>query len=121
MCSIPIPQRARPARTPDRCVFIAYCVDASRISLALSVETVRLTVDHAIPCGLILNELLANALKHAFRDGRQGVIRVSLKVIKGDYAELTVADDGIGLPEDFRLENASSLGLQLVCTLMHQL
>jgi PAS domain S-box-containing protein len=102
-------------------LFTAYCVDPSRIQLELSVDLIHLDVDHAIPCGLILNELLSNSLKHAFRDGCEGVIRVSLKKTENGYVELTVADNGAGLPVGFRLEDARSLGLLVVRTLIHQL
>lgn len=102
-------------------LFTAYCVDPSRIRLELNVDLIHLDVNHAIPCGLILNELLSNSLKHAFRDGRWGVIRVSLKKTDDGRVELTVADDGNGLPVGFRLEDARSLGLLVVRTLIHQL
>jgi two-component sensor histidine kinase len=102
-------------------LFTAYCVDPSRIRLELNVDLIHLDVNHAIPCGLILNELLSNSLKHAFRDGREGAIRVSLKETGNDHVELTVADDGSGLPVGFRLEDARSLGLLVVRTLIHQL
>jgi PAS domain S-box-containing protein len=106
-------------------LFGAYCVDSSRIRLDLSAEAIQLTVDHAIPCGLILNELLSNSLKHAFGDGREGVIRVHLRrTVKGsgaEYVELEVGDNGIGLPADFQLKDSKSLGLQVVHTLIRQL
>jgi PAS domain S-box-containing protein len=102
-------------------LFTAYCVDPSRIRLELNVDLIDLDANHAIPCGLILNELLSNSLKHAFRDGRAGAIRVSLKKTGKDHVELTVADDGNGLPVGFRLEEARSLGLLVVRTLTHQL
>jgi PAS domain S-box-containing protein len=102
-------------------LFTAYCVDPSRIRLELNVDLVDLDANHAIPCGLILNELLSNSLKHAFRDGRGGAIRVSLKKTGNDHVELTVADDGNGLPAGFRLEDARSLGLLVVRTLIQQL
>jgi PAS domain S-box-containing protein len=102
-------------------LFTAYCVDPSRVRLELSVDLIHLDVNHAIPCGLILNELLSNSLKHAFRDGREGAVRVSLKRTGDGHIELTVADDGNGLPAGFRLEDARSLGLLVVRTLIHQL
>ncbi len=102
-------------------LFHAYCVDPSRVRLELNVTPTRLGVDQAIPCGLILNELLSNSLKHAFGDGREGVIRISLgRTGSGDVA-LAVADNGVGLPADFRLENSRTLGLQVVGTLIHQI
>jgi two-component sensor histidine kinase len=87
----------------------------------LSVDAICLNVDTAVPCGLILNELLSNSLKHAFPGGREGMIRVSLKKTGSDRIDLSVADNGIGLPVDFRLENSRSLGLQVVTSLTHQI
>jgi DNA-binding response OmpR family regulator len=102
-------------------LFSTYCLDPSRIRLELSAEAIHLPVDDAIPCGLILNELLANALKHAFSDGREGVIRISLKKTEPNCVELSVADNGVGLPADFQLQAVRTLGLQLVRTLIQQL
>jgi two-component sensor histidine kinase len=102
-------------------LFRAYCIDASRIRLALNVEAIQLTLDEAVPCGLVLNELLSNSLKHAFRDGRQGVIRVSFTKSSSEGIEFIVSDNGVGLPAGFRLEESSSLGLQVVRTLTRQL
>jgi DNA-binding response OmpR family regulator/anti-sigma regulatory factor (Ser/Thr protein kinase) len=102
-------------------LFGTYCTDPSRIQLELNVEAIHLGANDAMPCGLILNELLANSLKHAFSDGRSGVIRVSFKKIEGGCAELTVADNGNGLPPDFGWDNGRSFGLSLVRTLMRQL
>jgi PAS domain S-box-containing protein len=102
-------------------LFNAYCVDPSRIHLELSVEPISISLDHAIPCGLILNELVSNSLKHAFTDGRHGIIRVSLKQTGGSCAALAVADNGVGLPADFRMGNSRTLGLQVIATLIRQL
>jgi PAS domain S-box-containing protein len=102
-------------------LFSAYCIDPSRIRVELNVEAIRFAMDDAIPCGLILNELLTNALKHAFNDGRQGLIRIDLRETKPGHAELAVADNGMGLPPGFRLEESRSHGLQVVRTLIQQL
>jgi two-component sensor histidine kinase len=102
-------------------LFGTYCVDPSRIRLEVKVEAIRMPADDAIPCGLILNELLANSLKHAFGDDREGVIRVLLKKTEDGSAELTVADNGVGLPDNFQWNEAQSLGLRLVRILIHQL
>jgi two-component sensor histidine kinase len=102
-------------------LFDVYCIDQSRIRLELSLEPVQMTLDDAIPCGLVLNELLSNSLKHAFPGGRGGVIRISLKSIEGGRVELQVADNGIGLPVDFRMDETKSLGLQVVQVLIAQL
>lgn len=102
-------------------LFCTYCVDPSRIRLAVDVEDIHLGVDDAIPCGLILNELLANALKHAFTDGCEGIIHVSFGKTGDGRAELTVKDNGVGLPEDFQWDDGRSLGLHVVRALIHQL
>lgn len=92
----------------------------SDISLNIEVSDVRLGVDTGIPCGLIVNELVSNALKHAFPDGRSGQITVSLQRTNGTYV-LSVKDDGVGFPKDVDFRNTPSLGLQLVNTLTTQL
>jgi PAS domain S-box-containing protein len=80
-----------------------------------------LELPRAIPCGLLVNELVTNAYKHAFPAGRQGTITIAL-ALEGDIARLTVTDDGIGLPADFDPGAASSsLGFQLVPLLVDQL
>ncbi|HET6897801.1 MAG TPA: histidine kinase dimerization/phosphoacceptor domain -containing protein [Vicinamibacteria bacterium] len=101
-------------------IFNATCVSPCRISLELAVDTVTLPVDKATRCGLLLNELITNALRHAFRDGRAGTVRVEVSSV-GTGLRLAVRDDGIGLPEGLDLARSSSLGLQIVHTLVKQL
>ena len=91
------------------------------IEYRADVHDVLLSIDMAIPCGLIINELVTNALKHAFPDRRRGMITVSLHPRENGDVELSVADDGIGLPENADLSNVSSLGLHLVKILTDQL
>jgi two-component sensor histidine kinase len=102
-------------------LFSAYCVDPARIRLETHVEPVRIALDHAIPCGLILNELVSNALKHAFPAGREGMIRIALRRAGRGYVALSIADNGVGIPADFRWQESRSLGLQVVHTLIGQL
>jgi two-component system, sensor histidine kinase PdtaS len=83
-------------------------------------QDILLDVDLAIPCGLIINELVSNSLKYAFRDGREGEIRVGLARDGRNYI-LTVSDNGPGLPPDVDFLNTPSLGLQLVNMLAGQL
>jgi len=91
-----------------------------KIVLKIEVEDVSLSINSAIPCGLILNELISNSLKYAFPEEREGEIKITLRGIE-DKIELVVSDDGIGVPEDLDLQNVESLGLQLVIALVKQL
>ncbi|RPH45293.1 MAG: sensor histidine kinase, partial [Burkholderiales bacterium] len=80
----------------------------------------HLELPRAIPCGLLVNELVTNAYRHAFPDGRAGTITVGLDVV-GDTARIRIEDDGIGLPPDLDTDAATSLGFQLVPLLVDQL
>jgi PAS domain S-box-containing protein len=101
-------------------IFHATGVSPTNIALKVEIESVALAVDRAIPCGLILNELISNALKHAFPAERQGAVHVELRRLNADLL-LAVGDDGIGMPAGFDLATSESLGLQLVSTLVEQL
>jgi PAS domain S-box-containing protein len=90
------------------------------VAIDVDVAGVQLPVDQAVPCGLILTELLTNALKYAFPEGRHGSIVIRART-EGAYLVLTVSDDGVGLPHDLDTRRASSLGLSLVGTLVGQL
>ncbi len=100
-------------------VFHATGVSQSTVSLQLAVEAVALPVDKAIPCGLILNELITNALKHGFPGGRTGTIRVEIARVPGGL-RLVVSDDGVGLPPGLDVRTSPTLGLQLVRMLAKQ-
>jgi two-component sensor histidine kinase len=91
------------------------------ISKLVDIGAIRLSVDIAIPCGLIVNELVTNALKHAFPGGREGTVRVILREGADGALDLTVGDDGVGLPEGVDPRKTSSLGLDLVFTFADQL
>jgi len=97
----------------------SYGLGPQGISLKLSVDGVRLDINAAVPCGLIINELISNSLKHAFPTG-QGEICVDLHP-DDDTVALTVSDNGGGFPADLDFRNTDSLGLQLVNTLTKQL
>jgi two-component sensor histidine kinase/CheY-like chemotaxis protein len=98
----------------------SYGTDPARIRLALELEPIRLEIDRAIPCGLILNELLSNALKYAFPNGRSGEVRVSLYQ-QEHCIRLAVEDTGVGLPEGRSPSRIKSLGLSIVNILTRQL
>ncbi len=98
-----------------------YNLDSQRIRCQLDVETITLNIETAHPYGLIINELVANALEHAFPNNRSGKIWVSLKRDRDNKIVSIVKDNGIGLPKNFNLQETDSLGMQLVFTLTEQL
>jgi PAS domain S-box-containing protein len=114
-------QFAQYARSLTASVFMATGVSPATVALHMDLEDVSLSVERATPCGLILNELLTNALKHAFPDGRCGAVRIEIRRISATRLCLQVADDGVGLPPSVYPRDTSSLGLQLVSTLAEQL
>ena len=102
-------------------LFESFGVDDSQIGLGVEVDDLLLTIDRAIPMGLIINELVSNSLKYAFPDGRGGRIAIELHAGEGEPFVLAVSDDGVGLPEGVDLEQTESLGLRLVTSLVSQL
>lgn len=98
----------------------SYQLYQNKIDLKLNIEPVKLALDQAIPCGLILNELVSNALKYAYPDAEKGQIVIDVYEKNGRLS-IGVQDFGIGLPPDFKIENSESLGLSLVHTLVDQL
>jgi len=102
-------------------LFQSYGVGAGRIRLRTELDKLYLNLDAAVPCGLIINELVSNSLKYAFPDGREGEVRIELREDPQQMARLIVADDGIGLPSNVDWETVRSLGLRLVRTLAEQL
>jgi two-component sensor histidine kinase len=102
-------------------VFHAARETASNVQLELAVDDIALAVDRAIPCGLVLNELISNALKHGFKDGRAGTIRIELAKTDDTLVRLAVSNNGIALPDGFDWRDSPSLGLHLVAALASQL
>jgi PAS domain S-box-containing protein len=102
-------------------LFRSYSISSRAVSLHLTVEDVRLSIDTAIPCGLIINELVSNSLKHAFFNGQPGQIRIALSAKSNDRYLLVVQDNGSGFPPEIDFRKTKSLGLQLVCNLTKQL
>lgn len=98
-----------------------YRIGEDRIKFDFSIPDMPLDVEKMIPCGLIVNELITNALKYAFPDDREGKIRIEFRKISGKEYVLLVGDDGIGLPEDLDIHHTESLGMQLVTSLVKQL
>jgi PAS domain S-box-containing protein len=103
----------------SRNLMMSYSLNG-KVDLQTDLQRVNLVLDQAIPCGLILNELISNALKHAFPDDRSGIIRIALEQV-GEQVRITLSDNGVGLPSGFRPETHGNLGLELVDTLIEQL
>ncbi|MEA2754546.1 MAG: hypothetical protein QOJ54_835 [Aliidongia sp.] len=99
----------------------SYGIDGNKVSLTIKAEQVRLPIDAAVPCGLVVNELISNALKHAFPRGRGGEIKVRLTHDTDRSVILSVSDNGIGLPDGLEMTDPTTLGLQLVALLADQL
>jgi len=106
-------------------LFDSYLVNTDRIAFSVSGDPeVVLGVNEAIPCGLIVNELVSNSLKHAFPANASGVISIDFHLMKdmeSAWISLAVADNGVGLPDGFDFRDTGSLGLQLVSMLVRQL
>ena len=99
----------------------SYQVEPERLRLVVETDEVWLSAEKAMPCGLILNELVANCVKHAFPDGRSGTVRVTLRAEADAQVVLSVGDSGVGFPPGVDFRHTDSLGLQLIGLLTEQL
>jgi two-component sensor histidine kinase len=102
-------------------LFSSYDFHSDAIALKVNVDNVFLGVDAAIPCGLIINELVSNSLKYAFPPGKEGEVSIDIYASNKDELTLTVSDNGIGFPKNLDFKNTESLGLQIVVALTNQL
>ncbi len=111
-------------------LYIQKIITSLRASSLRNTENLRVKTDMkdisfgintAIPCGLIVNELVTNSLKHAFPSGREGEIIVTLESTGEEECQLTVHDNGVGMPQHIDLQHPESLGLDLVASLVRQL
>jgi two-component sensor histidine kinase len=93
----------------------------STMCIEVEVEDLALDIDAAIPCGLIVNELVSNAFKYAFEPGQEGRLGVRMSREANGDLNLVVSDDGVGFPDGFVLEQASTLGMLVVRSLVRQL
>jgi two-component sensor histidine kinase len=105
----------------SRNLFHSYGRPEGGISLDFELEEIYLNLDTSIPCGLIINEVVSNSLKYAFEGREIGRILIEFGRLPDGRLKLIVGDNGIGLPDNFDVENAESLGLQLVTTLITQI
>jgi len=98
----------------------SYFMESKKIKLNSKIENVYLGMDTAIPLGMIINELVSNSLKHGFPHTIEGNVNVTLE-LDGNEFTLQISDDGIGFPESINFRQTTSLGLQLVTTLVEQI
>lgn len=109
------------AASLSRNLLDVYGATENGIRLRMELCPVSLELNQAVPCGLILNELVTNSLKYAFPNGRSGEIVVALRQDENDVVSIRVADDGVGLPPGFEWRQSPSLGLRIVNILSRQL
>lgn len=98
-------------------LFRSHGVNVNKVKVNMVIEDIKLDLENAIPCGLIINELISNSLKYAFPESGEGEISLGLSSTAGDEFELVVADNGVGIPEDVDIKGAETLGLYLVTML----
>lgn len=106
-------------------LFRSYGVNDSVVKLEININKIYINIDNAVPCGLIINELISNSLKYAFpnyeEDGKTGCIKIDFNRTANNELTLIVSDNGVGMPEGYTENKQHSLGLQLVDTLIAQL
>jgi len=102
-------------------LFYSYGVDSNRIRPVFVLDNVMMGLETAIPCGLIISELVTNTLKYAFPHNKEGEFRIELHAYEDGFYELIITDNGVGIPENLDLDETETLGLQLVKNLINQL
>jgi PAS domain S-box-containing protein len=102
-------------------LFLSYGISKSNIKTKVDIRNIKLNIDTAIPCGLIINELVSNSLKHAFKKSVTGRMNIKLQSDEQNQFTLTVEDDGAGLPKDFDFHTSKTLGMKLVHLLSSQI
>jgi two-component sensor histidine kinase len=105
--------------TLTKALYASYGTVSGKIRFTIAVEAVHLDIDTAIPCGLIINELISNSLKYAFPGGT-GTITITMTERSDGVYTLLISDDGIGVPADLAIETCETLGLQLVKGLVEE-
>jgi len=105
-----------------RNLFIFFKIDINRVKYEIELEEILLDINKAIPCGLIINELLSNSLKYAFPGNKKGLIQIKIDHLeKENKYKVLYEDNGIGLPVEIDIRNTETLGIQLIITLVKQL
>jgi PAS domain S-box-containing protein len=102
-------------------LFYSYDANQQKIIAIFDIDPIFLNLDTSIPCGLIINELVSNALKYAFTDKLEGAVNIKIKKSKNNKIKMIVADNGKGMPDNIDYKNTETLGLQLVTILAEQI
>jgi len=102
-------------------ILTSYALPARSVRVRFDIDDLSLSLDYAVPCGLILNELMSNCLKHAFPVGHSGTVYIGFHAEGEEELCLVVRDDGVGVPADVDLGHTSSLGWRLIRALVEQL
>jgi two-component system sensor kinase len=102
-------------------LFDSYGVDSRKVKLNLDIDDITMGIETAIPCGLIINELVSNSLKHGFSDSDTGEVNVKLHRLQDGKFSLVISDTGKPFPENISLVNNETLGLELIKNLVNQL
>ncbi len=102
-------------------ILLANMSNGRTVALRLNIQDISLPVNLAVPCGLIINELFTNALKHAFKDREHGEVRIDMTRGGDGLVTLVLRDDGVGFPPDLDIRATETLGMQLVVSLVRQL
>jgi two-component sensor histidine kinase len=97
-----------------------YGASGERIRLDIEPDELTLKIDASVPCGLAINELISNSIKHAHPDGRLGAIDIRVRVADGGEIVFVVADDGIGIPADLDVRKTGSMGMGIVLALVEK-
>jgi PAS domain S-box-containing protein len=101
--------------------YTTYGMRLNKIDLKIDISNIILNIDTAIPCGLIINELVSNSIKYAYPDQKEGMIKISMQLNDDGSYTLVVSDTGVGLPNGFNVNTTKTLGLELVTLLTNQL
>ena len=102
-------------------IFDTLKISHNTIAITTDIDDISLDIDKAIPCGLIINELVSNSLKHAFHSNIDGKIIIEFSITRDQKCKLVVRDNGVGLPASLTVESTRTLGMQLVRSLAQQL
>ncbi len=102
-------------------LFQSYGDRSDRVKLVIEADKIAFDMDTAMPCGLLINEIVSNSLKYAFPDEREGEIKIELHKQPDQRIRMNISDNGVGLPPEIDIEHAESLGLQLIYALTSQL